>query len=114
MERALTADYSIPVASVTGKLGATYRYRSSAPSSFSGLNTDIDATIPAYSLVDLRAGVDWQHYSVNFRVNNVANKYALANIELLQLVPGDPADPVYGTGIPIQPRTFIMSLDMHF
>jgi iron complex outermembrane recepter protein len=111
---ALTADYSVPMAHVTGKLGATYRYQGSAQSSFSGLNTDINARIPAYSLVDLRAGVDWQHYSVSFRVNNVANKYALSNIELLQLVPGDPADPVYGSGVPIQPRTFIVSLDMHF
>jgi iron complex outermembrane recepter protein len=111
---ALTADYSVPVGRVTGKLGASYRYQGSTQSSFSGVNTDIDARIPSYSLVDLRTGLDWKHYSLIFRVNNVTNKYALSNIELLQLVPGDPADPVYGTGVPIQPRTYILSLDMHF
>jgi iron complex outermembrane recepter protein len=111
---ALTADYSVPIMTATGTVGASYRYQGSTMSSFSGLNTNIDTRTPAYAVVDLRSGLDWQRYSVVFRVNNVANKYAYANYELLQLAPGDPADPVFAQGIPIQPRTYVVSLEMRF
>jgi outer membrane receptor protein involved in Fe transport len=111
---ALTADYSVPIGSVTGTLGATYRYQGSAASSFSGRNTNIDARIPSYSLVDLRARLDWQRYSLGVRVNNLANKYALSNIELIQLVPGNPFDPVFGSGFLVQPRTYLVSLEARF
>lgn len=51
---------------------------------------------------------------VMFRIDNVLNKYALSNIALTQLVPGDPFDPVYGSGVPIQPRTYQLSLEARF
>lgn len=112
---ALTVDYSFPVMmSATGTVGATYKFQGPAASSFSGLNTNIDTTIPAYSTVDLRARLDWKRYSLTFRVDNVGNQYALSNISLLQLIPGDPGDPVYGSGVPIEPRTYRISLEARF
>ncbi len=113
---ALTADYSFPIMSATGTIGVTYRYQGSAASSFSGLNTNIDATIPAYSVVDMRARLDWKQYSLIFRVDNLANEYALSNLSLVQLIPGAPAavDPIDGSGVPIQPRTFRLSLEARF
>ena len=49
-----------------------------------------------------------------FRVSNLLDKYALSNITLSQLIPGDPLDPVYGSGVPLQPRTYQLSLQARF
>lgn len=111
---AFTADYSVPLGQAVGSVGATYSYQGATQSSFSGVNSYIDARIPAYSVVDLRTGLGWGRYQLTFRINNLLNRYALSNISLTQLVPGDPYDPIYGSGIPIQPRTFGLSLEAHF
>lgn len=111
---ALAADYSAPLGRVVGTLGATYRHQGMASSSFSGVNSYIDARIPAYSQVDLRTGLQWRRYRLMFRVSNLMNKYALSNITLSQLIPGDPLDPVYGSGVPLQPRTYELSLEARF
>jgi hypothetical protein len=65
-------------------------------------------------VVGLRARLDWRRYSAVFRIDNLANTYAFTNIELVQLVPGDPGDPVFGSGVPIQPRTYRVSLEARF
>ncbi len=111
---ALAADYSVPMGSVVGTVGATYHYQGAAASSFSGVNSYIDARIPAYSEVDLRTGIEWGRYRLMFRVSNLLDKYALSNITLSQLIPGDPFDPVYGSGVPLQPRTYQLSLQARF
>lgn len=111
---ALTADYSVPLGAAIGSVGATYSYQGATQSSFSGINSYIDARIPSFSVVSLRTGLGWNRYQLMFRVNNLLNRYALSNISLTQLIPGDPFDPVYGSGIPIQPRTFELSLEAHF
>ena len=110
----VTADYSVPMGRATGLLGATYEYQGAAMSSFSGLNSYIDTRIPSHSVVDLRTGLDWGRYKVLFRVNNLFDKYALSNITLTQLVPGDPYDPIYASGVPIQPRTYQLSVEARF
>ncbi len=111
---ALTADYSVPLGETVGSVGASYRYQGASQSSFSGVNSYIDARIPAYSAVDLRTGLAWGRYRLTFRVNNLLNRYALSNISLTQLIPGYPLDPVYASGVPIQPRTYQLSLEARF
>jgi iron complex outermembrane receptor protein len=111
---ALTADYSVPLGQAVGSVGATYSYQGATQSSFSGVNSYIDARIPSYSVVNLRTGLGWGRYQLTFRIDNLLNRYALSNISLTQLVPGDPYDPIYGSGIPIQPRTFELSLEARF
>jgi iron complex outermembrane receptor protein len=111
---ALTADYSVPVGQAVGSVGATYSYQGASYSSFSGINSYIDARIPSYSVVGLRTGLAWGMYQLTFRVDNLLDRYALSNISLSQLVPGDPYDPIYGSGVPIQPRTFELSLEVRF
>lgn len=111
---ALTADYTVPIGGTVASLGATYHYQGATQSSFSGVNSYIDARIPSYSVVDLRTGLEWGRYRLAFHVNNLLNRYALSNISLTQLVPGDPFDPVYGSGVPIRPRTYQLSLDARF
>ena len=111
---AVTADYSAPVGRAVGTVGATYHYEGAASSSFSGINSYIDARIPSYSEVGLRTGLAWGRYRLTFRVSNLFDKYALSNISLAQLIPGDPLDPIYGSGVPLQPRTYRLSLDVRF
>jgi iron complex outermembrane receptor protein len=111
---ALTADYSVPFGQAVGSVGATYSYQGTTQSSFSGVNSYIDARIPSYSVVDVRTGLGWGRYQLTFRVKNLLNRYALSNISLTQLIPGDPFDPIYGSGIPIQPRIFELSLEARF
>jgi iron complex outermembrane receptor protein len=111
---ALAADYSAPIGRLVGTVGATYHYQGATSSSFSGVNSYIDARIPAYSEMDLRTGLQWRRYRLIFRVSNVLDKYALSNITLSQLIPGDPFDPVYGSGVPLQPRTYQLSLEARF
>ena len=111
---ALTADYSFPVAGATGTLGATYHYQGSVPTNFSGVTTELDAELPAYSVVNLRARLDWKGYSVVFRVDNLLDEYALANLELFKLAPLVPAFPVVSWGFPIAPRTFRLSFGARF
>jgi outer membrane receptor protein involved in Fe transport len=111
---ALTADYSFPVAGATGTLGATYHYQGSVPTSFSGVTAELNTELPAYSVVDLRARLDWKRYSIVFRVDNLLGEYALANLILYKLVPTVPAFPVVSWGFPIQPRTFRLSFEARF
>ena len=108
---ALTGDYSFPVPHATGTLGATFRFQGAVPSSFSADAIDTEVTIPAYSVVDLRGRLDWPHYSVVLRVDNAADRYALSNIYYLRVFPGQA---VPGQGVPIEPRTYRVSLETRF
>lgn len=108
----LTADYSFPlIGSATGGLGASYQYQGKRPSSFTDDELNSKVEIPAYSVVDLRARVDWSRYSVVFRVDNVAGDRGLSGVAISRVFPGQvmPA-----TGVPIQPRTFRLSLEARF
>jgi outer membrane receptor protein involved in Fe transport len=111
---ALTADYSFPVANATGTLGATYHYQGSVQTGFTGITAQLNTTLRAYSVFDLRARLDWKRYAVVFQVDNLFGEYALANLELLKLAPLVPNFPVVSWGFPIQPRTFRLSFEARF
>ncbi len=92
-------------------LGASYRYHGADQSSFSGDATNTDTRIPAYSVVDLRARVDWRAYSLVFRVDNVANEYGFGSFGIDRVFPGEA---VAGAADLIAPRTYRLSLEAHF
>lgn len=82
--------------------GLTFAYHGSENTAFTTAGGS--TTLPSYQTLDLRAGVDWLRYSVIARIDNVANKYALAV-----------AGPTTATGAPfgggvIKPRTFGITL----
>jgi outer membrane receptor protein involved in Fe transport len=107
----LTADYAFPVARFWASVGGGLVFQGARQSSFSGDALNTTVTLPAYQLFNLRLRLDWAHYSVIFHVDNVANAYALANSQTLRLFPGEltPAN-----GVPVQPRTFRLSLEARF
>lgn len=72
-------DYGFPVSeSLTADLGANLTYRSSTPATFGGGS---QYTLPAYTLVDLRAGIGGANGSWHLQVwgRNIFNKFYLIN-----------------------------------
>ena len=73
----LGADYEQPLASgVTGFGGVEWHYTSSRLSVFSP--SVPRATLPSYSLVDLRAGLRFKDYTFNFYIKNIGDVRAIS------------------------------------
>jgi len=97
--------------SVSGSVGTTVRYQGDKASSFPNAATDLNYLIPAYTTLDLRTGLDWSHYSVDFRVANVTDKNGITGYNVPGVAPG------LGTAARaylIQPRTFAVSFATKF
>jgi hypothetical protein len=54
-------------------VGGTYAYKGSTYDSIAE-----PYTVPSYSTVDLRAGVDMKRFGVNFYISNLTNKRAIS------------------------------------
>ena len=99
-------------------LGASYRYQGDRPSDFIATPAGPvrnRTVIPAYSTVDLRAGISNDRWSFNLYAKNVTDKRAILGISPLVNVP----DPVYLPTIPfsagiLQPRTVGAALTINF
>jgi iron complex outermembrane recepter protein len=90
---------------MTPKAALTDAYRGSQNTGFSN---GVSYRLPSYDTVDLRGTLDWSHYSVIARVENLTNKYAVTDF-----------GPTAATGAPffgvvIRPRTYSLSLAAHF
>jgi iron complex outermembrane receptor protein len=90
---------------VTPKAALTDAYRGSQNTGFSN---GVSYRLPSYDTVDLRGTLDWSHYSVIARIENLTNKYAVTDF-----------GPTAATGAPffgvvIRPRTISLSLAAHF
>ena len=109
---ATIVDYRFaPWSGVTPRVGLTYSYRDSQETAFaatSGLSGQGVHTLPSYSTLDLRAGIDWSRYSLTARIENVTNQYALGDA-YTNNAPGAPL-----VGVVVRPRTFSLSLAAHF
>jgi iron complex outermembrane receptor protein len=87
------------------KVGATFSYRSREIGAY---NSGATLGIPAFESLDLRAGMDWSHYTLLAKVDNATNRYGLSSVG-------------YGTylnsplvGIVMKPRTFGLAFQAHF
>lgn len=97
---AASADYRfLTTGAFTPSVGASYSYRSSAPSGFAN---GVRFTLPSYSMLDLRAGLEWRNLSLDLRVDNVTNEYGLTS--------GNFAS----GGVPLRPRTFGIGLEVRY
>ncbi|WP_265312575.1 TonB-dependent receptor [Sphingomonas lycopersici] len=104
----VTADQLVPLGGdLQGQLGATLRFQSEWFTSFPGSVVSPDVKLPSIATVDLRAGVSFQRYQVQFRVENVLNEAGLLNY-----APGLPGTPA--TANIIRPRSFTLSLSTRF
>lgn len=90
---------------LSATVGGNIGYFGSRPGLFP-VEGETSVTYPAYTKVDLRAQLAYQSWSVDFSVNNVANKYAQIN--------GGPGFfPEYSAAV-LQPRTVAVSLRKTF
>lgn len=101
---ALTADQRIPLSdNATGSLGATLRFQSDMPSNYpNAAPLTQPKKLPSITTLDLRAGVDFDRYSIQLRAQNLLNEHRYLNV---------------GTdnqGTVIAPRTFALSLSANF
>lgn len=79
---ALMADQRIPLSdSATGFVGATLRYQSDMPNNYPSASPALQPKkLPSITTVDLQTGVDFARYSVQLRVQNLLNEYAVTNV----------------------------------
>jgi len=92
--------------SINGLLGATYTFRGSQKAGFR--NSPTPDTLSSYGTLDLRAGLEWDRYRLDFTVDNVTN--------------ADDVTFVYGSnykggplsGYTLRPRTFGLALEVKF
>ena len=90
---------------VTGFAGASLTYQGDKNSSYPGNLSDVNYNMPGYALLDLRTGVLWSNYTVDFRVENVANRNGVTGSYVQATIPGTAPEDAYLT----RPRTFAAS-----
>ena len=102
------ADYSRPIgAKMTWNVGGTFRYQGRRYSSFSQDPLNTSVSIPHYSVLDARFGLDAGRYSVNFRLENVTNVRGVDEVVNNRIAPGQDV-PSWVTII--RPRTYVLAL----
>lgn len=90
---ALRADYDFPIAAnLGGSLGASLRYQSSFNTTFPGDTGTRFYELPSETFVDLRTGLSYENYALNFQIENVANQRVLSGAEEYLAVPQAAAD----------------------
>jgi len=110
---ALTADYTLPLSNgLQVSVGSTVRYRGAMDSSYPGDMINPDVIVPKYSPVDVRTSLKYARYTLQFRVDNVANKIGYSTIETAKAFPNQPNAETIATVLP--PRSYILSLTVDF
>ncbi len=100
-----TLDQLIPLGGdLQSQIGATFRYQSDRFTSFPGSLTDPKLRLPGRTTFDLRAGLSYRNYQLQFRAENVTNRRGIAN---------------YTPGVPsfsylMRPRSFTVSVSTAF
>ena len=108
---ASTADYNIPFgAGLKATVGATLRYRSNMPTSFSGDPLNNNINLAPLTTADLRSGVTLGNVDFTFRVANVFDRRGFVSSTDRRVAPL--GTPVWG--VPNQPRMFTVGASMRF
>ncbi|WP_083748741.1 TonB-dependent receptor [Pelomonas sp. KK5] len=104
-------DWSFPVGDMTGSLGATLRYQGAKPSSFPGSALNPNYNIPAYTQLDLRAGLEWSRYQLRLRLDNATDKLAYTSYSTAKVAA---AQTVASNAGLIRPRTITLTFGADF
>ena len=105
-----TADYVQPLnGTFTSNYGLTYRYQGSKWSDYPGDPLNTGVVIPHYDTVDIRTGLDWSRYKLQFRVANIFNSHGIQTV-VDERIDGNP--PAWAAII--RPRMFTLSLAVTF
>lgn len=107
------ADYSWGLSDgVTATVGATVRYQGTKQSTYSVVTgSSVPHTVPDYATADLRAGVNWNRYALEARVNNVTDVNGYNGYSTARLYVGQP---VSSSASLIRPRTFVLQVSARF
>jgi outer membrane receptor protein involved in Fe transport len=103
----LSGDYQfMPVGDFTPYLGATWRYSDPRKSDFLGQLTEVTPgvnqyTIPSYSTLDLRGGVDWNSWALELYAKNLNNAKGITGFAATGI---SVANGQAGSATVIQPR----------
>lgn len=109
---AVLADASLPLSDkATASFGGTVRLQSDMPSGFPGDPLNPNIRIPAYETVDLRAGIKYDRYNVQLRVDNLFNTFGYTSLATNAIFAGQTV-PTQGTVI--RPRSFTLSVGASF
>lgn len=107
-----TADYKKELGSgLRGTLGMTYKFQGSKPSDYPNNPLNTGVTIPSYEVFDIRSGLEYENYTVQFRVSNLLGSRGL------DAIVNQRADPSLNApyfGAMIRPRTFTLDLSAKF
>jgi iron complex outermembrane receptor protein len=107
-----TADYTLPLTpALTSNFGATFRYQGQKWSDYPGDPFNTGVVIPSYDTVDLRGGLAWDRYRLQFRVANLFNEHGF-DVVVQQRISLPSEAPAWASIIP--PRTFGLTLTATF
>ena len=112
---ALNGDYEFPAFGYTGFVGGSWRYIGERGSDFSS-SAPRQRTLPSYSVVDLRGGVDFKRWTLEAYAKNIGDSRGIANIGNNNSVAGGatgPASPGLTANL-IRPRTIGVSITARF
>lgn len=109
---ALIADQVVPLSDdIEATFGVTFRFRSEMPSGYPGDPLNVNVELPPMEVLDLRAGLEFEAFTVTARVENVLDEIAFNGAQTNALFPGQPT--VTLTPL-IRPRTFSIGISTRF
>lgn len=110
---ALITDYRTALSdSLDFNIGATLRHRSEMPSSYPNARLNPNIDVPSATTLDLRAGFDFNRFTVQLRAENVTNELVYTTLATNYLV--TPAIPVPTTASVGRPRYFTLAIGTRF
>lgn len=113
LSAALYSDWRFPLGGMTGSLGATVRHQGDKPSSFSSpAALNLNYMMPAYTTMDLRAGLEWNRYSLRLRLDNAGDKNGYAGYATNRISPAQTTLP--SNVSLIRPRTVSLTFGADF
>jgi outer membrane receptor protein involved in Fe transport len=105
---AAVLDQAIPLGDeLDGQLGATLRYQSHMFNAYPGSLQDVNLRLPSITTLDVRAGLRFQRYQLQFRVENMFDRNGVTNI-------ATPAIGAPSLATVTRPRSFTVSLSADF
>ena len=94
-------------------VGATLRYQGDKHAAYSApINTNPDYLIPAYTTLDLRAGVQWSRYNVRLGIDNVTDKNGVSGYLTTRVLASQNTIP--SQAYLIRPRTYTATFGVEF
>ncbi len=108
----LSADQIVPLTpTLSATFGGTLRVQSDMPTGFPGDPLNPNIQIPAYAVFGLRAGLNWDRYTLQIRGDNLGNEIGFTTIATNRVFAGQV---VPANAVVTRPRSVTVSLSARF